>query len=306
MDIKSLVYLQITIFTLMMIGVIVRKTNILTESGKKSLTDVFIDVVLPCNIIHSFQIEMSMEIIVSSAWIMVIAIGVQVLAMVINATCYRRVSSDKKVVFKYGTICSNAGLIGNSICENIYGPEGLLYASIYLIPQRLCMWSVGLAYFETVSGKKVIKKLCTHPCIIAVLIGFLVLVFQIHFPQPFENALNYVSNCNLPLSMILVGSILAEVNAKSVVNKYTMYYCLMRLLIIPCIILGICMCLPVNSTVIGVSTALAGMPSGTTTAILAEKYDKDAKFASACVFTSTLLSLVTIPVLYLIIAGITA
>lgn len=305
MDIKSLVYLQITIFILMMIGIILRKKNIITASGKKSLTDMFIDVVLPCNIIHSFQIEMSMEILVSSAWIMVIAIGVQVLAMIINATCYQRIPGDKKIVFKYGTICSNAGLIGNSICENIYGAEGLLYASIYLIPQRLCMWSIGLAYFETVSGKKVVKKLCTHPCIIAVVIGFAMMLLQLHFPQPLDKAVTYISNCNLPLSMILVGSILAEVNAKSVVNKYTAYYCIMRLLIIPGIILGVCMLLPVSTTVVGVATALAGMPSGTTTAILAEKYNKDAKFASACVFTSTLLSLVTIPILYLVIAGLT-
>lgn len=305
MDIKTLVYLQITIFILIITGIVLRKINTITEEGRKSLTDLFINVVLPCNIIHSFQMKMSIDILISSGWIFIIAIGVQVLAVLINITCYRNVPEEKKPVFKYGTICSNAGLIGNSICESIYGTEGLLYASIYLIPQRLCMWSVGLAYFESVSGKKVIKKLCTHPCIIAAVIGIVVLLFQIHFPEPMDKAINYVSNCNLPLSMIIVGSVLAEVNMKSVFNRYTAYYCFMRLLVIPGIILCACLFLPVNSMVTGVATALAGMPSGTTTAILAEKYNKDAKFASACVFISTILSLLTIPLLYLLIMHLT-
>lgn len=301
MDIKSLLYLQITIFLLIMMGIILRKMNIITQSGRKSMTDVFIDIILPCNIIHSFEMEMSMQILISAGWILVIAIGIQMLAALINTLCYRGVPEDKRIVLKYGTICSNAGLIGNSICESIYGAEGLLYASIYLIPQRLCMWSVGLAYFQSVNGKNVIKKLCTHPCIIAAFAGFLILLFQIHFPEPIENTISYVSNCNLPLSMIIVGSVLAEIDAKSILNKYTIYYCLMRLIIIPFIVLITCTFLPIGTTVLGVATILAGMPAGTTTAILAEKYDKDAKFASACVFISTFLSLLSLPLLYLII-----
>ena len=301
MDIKALVDLQFTIFIIMMIGIVLRNKNIITASGKKSLTDIFINVILPCNIIHSFQIDMSMQILISSGYVLIIAIGIQMLALVINEIAYRKIDENKRVVFKYGTICSNAGLIGNSICENIYGLEGLLYASIYLIPQRLCMWSVGVAYFEKISGKKVIKQVCTHPCIIAVAIGFILMIFHLELPVSIQKSLTYLSDCNLPLSMIIIGSILADVKIGNVINKDTLYYCIMRLVIIPLLVLVVCVFLPINLTVMGVCVTLAGMPAGTTTAILAEKYHRDSLFASACVFISTLLSLITTPLLYVVI-----
>lgn len=91
--------------------------------------------------------------------------------------------------------------------------------------------------------------------------------------------------------------ILAGVNIRTIFTKLTLYYSGLRLLAIPLVTLLICRILGTSELVTGVSVLLAGMPAGSTTAILAEKYDGDAVYASGCIFVSTLLSLLTIPAL---------
>ena len=80
----------------------------------------------------------------------------------------------------YGAVCTNAAFLGNAITEGLFGAEGLMLTSIFLIPQRMAMWSVGVSYFMQGAGaapttpeekrahrKAVILKTIRHPCIVA-------------------------------------------------------------------------------------------------------------------------------------------
>lgn len=120
-------------------------------------------------------------------------------------------------------------------------------------------------------------------------------------PQAITRTLKYLSSCTLPVSMLIIGSILAEVNIKRILSKSILYFSGIRLLVIPVITLAICHMLHVDELATGICVILAGMPAGSTTAILAEKYDGDALFASRIVFFTTMMSLITIPILFWII-----
>jgi predicted permease len=80
-----------------------------------------------------------------------------------------------------------------------------------------------------------------------------------------------------------------------------MYFSFIRLIIMPLIALLLCLLLKADALVSGVCVILTGMPAGTTTAILAEKYDGDAMYASECIFFSIILSLFSIPAMYYVI-----
>ena len=97
------------------------------------------------------------------------------------AAAYNHYSCTRKAVLQYGTVCTNAAFLGNAITEGIFGAEGLMLTSIFLIPQRMAMWSVGVSYFMQGAGaapttpeekrahrKAVILKTIRHPCIVAV------------------------------------------------------------------------------------------------------------------------------------------
>ena len=290
MELQGVMNLQLMMFIEIGIGWYLRKKNLITEEGKKVLTDLIIDVILPCNIIKSFMIELNSQILVISTIL-------QMFCTLISAVCYNRVEKEKKNVLQYATVCSNAGFLGNPVAEGLYGSMGLLYASIYLIPQRIVMWSAGVSYFtESPSKKEVVKKVLGHPCIIAVDIGLILMAFQIALPEFITKSLASISSSTTPITMFLIGSIMAGADLKTMVTKTTSAFSVIRLVLIPLAVFGACLLFRVDALVAGVSVILAAMPAGSTTAILAAKYHRDEEFASKCVVLTTLLSMIAIPV----------
>ncbi len=295
MEFSHLFNVQIMFFILLFVGFVLRKLNIISVTARKGLTDLVIDVILPANIICSFMIELNDEIVRSCVTIFAASVIIQVFCYFFGSLAFKWVGREKLAVYKYGTICSNAGFLGNPLVEGIYGSMGLMYASIYLIPQRICMWSAGVSCFTKAKGKDIVRKVLTHPCIVAVYIGLPLMIFQIHLPQVMTGTLKSLSGCTTAMSMIVIGGILAEIDIKTVVNKRVLYYTFIRLLLMPAIVLAGCMLCHLGTLVIKVATVLAGMPAGSTTAILASKYGGDEKEAVKMIFLSTLLSMVTIP-----------
>lgn len=296
MDYSSLINLQGMLFLLVAAGIILRKKGILRENAKSVLTDLVIYLILPCNIISSFFIEFNMGILKGFAVILVIASLIQFGCLLFANTFYNREPDRRKKVLQYGTVCSNAGFMGNPIAEGVYGGEGLMYASVFLIPQRIVMWSAGVSYFtESPDRKTVIRKVVTHPCIVAVYIGMFFMITQLRLPVFLENTVRNVGGCTTTVSMVLIGTILAEVNPRTVFDRGIIKYTVIRLFLIPLLVLAGCRLFSVDPLLSGVSVLLTGMPAGSTTAILAAKYDGDYIFATKCVVVTTLLSLITIP-----------
>lgn len=296
--------MQGMLFLLMIIGAVLTWKRIITADGQKLLTDLVMDVTLPASIIKSFQMELSRELLESCLEIFLVAIAIQVGTFLLSALLYRGISDEKhRKVLQYATICSNAGVLGNPIAEGIFGSMGLLYASIYLIPQRTFMWSAGLTYFTRCPSKRELaRKVLTHPCIIAVAFGMVLLITGTTLPGFLGSTVNSIAGANTAVSMMLIGSFLVGVNVKSMFQKTFYYYSFVRLFLIPFLVFVPCRLLGLDSMVTGVSTILAAMPAASSTAILAAKYECDEVFASKCVVFTTVLSMVTIPVWCLFLA----
>ena len=144
----------------------------------------------------------------------------------------------------------------------------------------------------------------THPCIVSIYLGMLVMIAGIEFPTCIANTIEKVSNCNTPISMMLVGMMLADMDMKRVktlLDKTLVYYVFMRLIGIGAILYGVTFLLPVDPLLKGVTVIIAGMPTPITTALLASKYDGDEDYATAMIFVTTILSLVTLPLWCLIL-----
>lgn len=303
-DMKTLIDLQVTIFCLMLAGYILTKLKILSPDARKPLSGLLINFILPCNIIVSFMIDFNRSILRDCIIVFIVSACIQLFAVIAGHFFYPRKDKGKLAVMKYGTLVSNAGFMGNPIAQGLYGSQGLLYASIYLIPQRIMMWSAGVTCFTGTRGKNVIKKICTHPCIIAVAIGLVIMIAEIRLPSGLDKTVNYASDCTTAISMIVIGNILAGADKREIISKENVWFCTVRLIIFPLIVLAGCMLTGINELVTNVSVVLAGMPAAATTAILAAQYDGDASFAAEIVFLSTLLSLITIPCLCLIMGYI--
>ena len=294
--------LQLQLFLFIAAGFVLTKIKTITPAGKKSLSDLLINFILPCNIICSFQLELSAEILSSCGAILLLASVVQVFYLLASKVLFRGVPQERLSCLRYATLCSNAGFLGLPIIGGVYGAIGTLLVSVALIPQRFVMWSAGLSLFTKTDGKSVVKKLLTHPCIVAVGIGFLLmLIGNPTLPSFLQKFLTGASSCTTCVSMLVIGSILADARHINIKDKTLWWYTLCRLLLIPLLLLAAFSLFPVDRTVRGVIVLMSAMPAGSTTAILAAKYDGDAPFASCLIFISTLLSLLTLPLLCLLL-----
>lgn len=297
MDFTSLINLQGMMFLMMGTGAVLRKIGIIKSEDKTVLTELVINLLLPCSIVMAFCIEFSQEILEQGVTILVISCVLHLFCVFLSKVLFNKYTKDQKVILQYGTICSNAGFLGNPIAEGVYGSVGLLYASIYLLPLRIINWSVGLSFYTESSDKKgLVKKVLTHPCIVTVFIGMFLMITQIQLPTIISSTLSSLGSCSTPFTMLLIGVILAEGDMKTMVNITTVKFSILRLILIPMVVFAGCKVCGVPDLVAGVSVLLAAMPAGTTTAILAVKYNRDAEFATKCVVLTTLLSMIMIPI----------
>ncbi len=299
MNLLDLFSLQGTLFALMLVGAVLKKKGIIDANGKKCLTDLCINVVIPCNIFKSCLIEFNMEIFRSCALLLLAAVIMQAVCLTLNKFIFNRYAPQRRKVLQYCTIVPMSGFLGNPIAEAIYNEIGVLYTSIFLIPMRIIMWSVGTTYFvadEKVDKKKVAKNVLTHPCLVAIYLGLICMVTQVKLPSVITATVRYLGNCNSALTMLIVGTILADVKITTIFNKDTALFSVFRLVILPAAALAVGLGLGLDTTSLGISVLMTGMPAGATAAIFAARYNSDALFATRCVVMTTLASMVTLPI----------
>lgn len=260
------------------------------------MIDLCIYLTLPFNVLHSFLREWDWNLFVSCGIILLLSAGYNAISVLFSAVLYKKADKKRQKPLKYGTIVSNSGFLGNPVVEGIYGTDGLLYAALFMLPVRIVMWSIGVSVFMKDGKDHLLKKILTHPCIVAIYGGVIIMISGIQFPTFVENTITGISNCNTPLSMMLVGMMLAEVHPKGLIDKTMVFYTFVRLALIPAVVFAITAFLPIDSMLRGITVIMAGMPAPITTALLSAKYGGDEEYATGLIFLSTLLSLITLPV----------
>lgn len=297
-----MVNLQIVLFALMFIGFFAKKKGIVTPNVRNSFSNLIIDVVLPCNIIDSFMSEkISAGILRNSFTVLIISCAAQILTVAASKVLFRRSEKSEQIILRYATINSNATFIGLPVIGNIFGTTGVLYASIAIIPLRIAMWSFGLSLFTSTEKKKMVRSLLLHPCIVAVYIGFALMFFHPQLPAFLSKTIITISDCTTFMSMATIGMMIEDTNPKSFMSKNILEFSAVRLVILPLITFAALYLLHQSRMIIGISTLIMAMPAGTTTAILASRYDCNPEFSSKVVFVTTMLSMVTLPLFSIIL-----
>lgn len=298
MDLLDLFTIQGTLFLMILVGALVKKLGIVDEAGRRCLTDLCINVIIPCNILKSCLIDMDPAVLHACEVLVVVALIIQIISVVLNKFLYKNYPDAQGKVLKYCTLVSNGGFLGNGVAEGVYGTLGLLYASMYLIPMRIVMWSAGTSYFVAggTDKKKVLRNILTHPCLVAVYLGMAIMLLHIPLPALLQDTIVGIGNCNTAITMFIIGTILIDVPLLTIVNRTTLWISALRLIILPAIAWGISFLMGLEPVATGVAVIMTGMPAGSTAAIFAARYGSDAVFATKCVVLSTLLSMLTIPV----------
>ena len=284
--------LEFSIFAMMAVGLLIRKIRLADEKAEAFLTNLVMMVILPCNIVASFFGEYENFGASDCLAVTLLSAGIQIVAVIYAKLAFPKEHPDRRVNLGYAMICSNAGFLGNPVAEGIYGPVGLLLASFYLMPQRIMMWTEGIAVYSGEKNlKATVRKVVTHPCMIACAVGIVIMITGVRLPEAVLSPIEAFGRCCTPLSMMVIGMILADIDPKHLVDKTIVRFTIHRLILMPLLVFLACRLLPVSDTVTGVSVLLAAMPAGATTSMMASQYGRDPAFASRLVVFTTLCSI---------------
>ena len=288
---------QLLLFLYMICGFIVSRLNIIREDNRAVLVRLLMDVAMPMMVLNAFNKAITREELLSSLWIMIIALAGCVVTGLIGLLIWRKQPENKHNVLMYASMFSNAGNAGLPIISLVFGPVGVFYASMYLIPPRILQWTVGLGFFVKPEKGRWVKNVLLNPMVVTIYIGAVLMITNWQIPGVFGSAIANLGSMTAPLSMILIGATIAHMNWKMLLDRSVLLTSFLRLIAFPLLFAVLLRLFHVESTILTISVILLAMPVASNTAAMAERYGGDYVFASACVSVSTLLSVITVPVI---------
>lgn len=295
------VVLQVGIlFVLIFAGGVATKCKWIDRHGVDVMINILLYLVTPCLIIDSFlKVEFSFK----TAMQLGIAGGCAVLTHLVGIAFsylfWNEKDKRKKSVYRFGVIFSNGGFMAMPMAQALFGEQGVFYGSAYVIVFNILQWTYGISLMDLQQGKASLKKVLVNPGTIGVLIGIPLFFFRLPVPQILSEPIGYLATLNTPLAMLITGFFLVTADFKSGLFDRKMWVSfLLRLLVIPgAMLLLFRFGFGLGGVLLSCCVLPACAPCAVNTMILSAKFGGDTALASRMIALSTLLSVLTMPVL---------
>lgn len=284
------------LFIIMFIGIIAKKKNIIDENIEKSISTILVKIGMPAMVLSSSAIAYSNDILPNMINIFFITVISYIAIIIFGNLSASVLKFDKNTANVYTSLIvfANVGFMGYPVARALYGEIGVFYTSIANLVFSTLVWTYGILLYNS-KGKLNFKSLINVGTISS-LMGISLFLFQIRIPGPILSALDLTGRMTTPLSMLLIGALIAKVNIKELFSDWKVYWTsFIKLLVIPVITAMLLRLLNYNEMVISMCTIMAAMPAAATNAIFAKEFDVNPTFASIGVFITTLLCIVTLP-----------
>lgn len=295
----------LVLFIIILLGFILKKMNIIDELLIKKLSALLLKITMPALIISSMQLKQVDQAILKECMFIFVFSGFIYSISILFAIFLTKVTKCNKAdegVYRFMLVFANVGFMGFPVLTAILGKESLFYGAIFNLPFNFLVYTIGIYFLKKKSENKndLTWKIFVNPGVVAVLIGLILFIFNIKLPFALNQAVIMIGDLTVPLSMLIIGGVLTNIHLKEVLSNWRIYlFSLLRLIAFPLMVLCIVRLFTSNEYIIGTAFILTAMPMATNGVILAEQYEGNARLASEAIFVSTLLSIVTIPVIAL-------
>ncbi len=295
------------------IGAIAAKFKVLTPESKDMLSKVIFNISLPLMLFTNFLKLESTPRLLANSMIVILVSGFVILFLFLMgwlATRIFKIKGREAAIFRAHSMFGNTIFLGFPLITALYGAEGLLYASMFQLISNLIMWTLGVVVLTHGNGTSWKKNLIRviNPNTIATLTGLLFFLLSIKLPALLIKPLSELGTANTWLCMLYIGAMLAFSNAGDLLGKKSLYIISCnRLLFVPAILISLFAVLSAmagiapDKLVTSVIILEASMPCMASVVIMAKELGADDHLAVGNVFVSTLLSIVTLPIVMMAI-----
>lgn len=292
-------------FIIILIGFICYKTDLIDKETNKKLSGILLMLVNPILIFESYIREFSTELLQGLLLSFGLAIATHVIGIIIAYVLLRGKEEKNVVIERFSSIYSNCGFMGIPLINGILGGEGVFYITAYMTIFNVFVWTHGLTMMIGKQDKKATIKTLISPTIIAMILGIIFFITRMTLPEVLLQSFRYISGLNTPLAMIIAGVTIAQTDIKKIFIKFRIYYVTaIKLLVIPIALLLLYSRFPIPKEVLLTAIVAAACPTGATGTLFAIRYNKNALYASEIFATTTLLSIITLPLVVALIAMI--
>ena len=287
----------IIMFEIILIGILCYRLKILDSVKNKVFSEVLLKVVTPALVISSFQSEFTKELLhglLMSLGLAVISYGISIFL----PTVLIRPSKDYDyIIGRFTCMYSNCGYIGIPLVYGIFGKEGVFYITSFSAVFNILVYTHGASIMNKENFKFSIKRMIS-PAIVGVILGLIFFLCQIRLPYLLLRPMEMLADMNTPLAMLVAGVSIAQTNVRELIkDRRIMKFSLMKLILIPGIFVLVCRMLPLPYTVMMTAVLATACPSAAIVILFSLKYGRNDVYASEIFTETTILSIVTIPLM---------
>ncbi|MFV0414710.1 MAG: AEC family transporter [Oscillospiraceae bacterium] len=295
----SLLNQIVVIFLLAAAGYAARKSNILNQQTQLGLSNIVLNLAIPASILASAAKPLEAK---NFTVVITILIGAVVyyLFSIFMANLLSRLMKlprGRGTIFTLLVAFANVAFIGYPVISIFLPENGIFFASFYVIIFNLSFFTYGVA--TTSTGEK-LSPLAIFGNInnIAAFVMVVLYLLQIRFPAPVQQTLELLGNLSTPLSMLVIGSMLATIKLRQLFATPTLYFIsFLRLLVLPTLVFLVLRWLGITGDAATVLLIVSGLPSASVTVMIAEKNNAEPEYATKGVLLSTILFMATVPYL---------
>ena len=291
----SILLRQIAIMALLMaVGILLSRRGFLSPQGTKDLGAILLRIIIPCVIVKSYITTYSRDRLLELALSAGLALVAFILAMGIAYLVYGK----RRRIENFAAAFCNAGFIGIPLAQAVIGDEGVFYMAASVALLNLFQWTYGVYIMTDRKDSIRAKTIVKNPVVIAIVVGIALFLSRLPVPGILTSTLGYIAGMNTPVAMILMGTYMAKLPWRKLLDKRAYGCVLLRLVVIPAVVLAVFWALPISNQNVALAAYLAAAtPVGANICVFAQQYDCDYEFRVVTVCLSTVLSIVTVPLM---------
>lgn len=297
---------MISLFLLVMAGFASHKFKLMGGDFDKRLSNFVILVTMPCLIISSTMGDTMPD---RSHIPALLGVGALTYALLI-ALAYvipkiLPVKREDRGMYSFMLTYANVGFIGYPIIASIFGQSSIFYACILNAPNTLTIFIWGIMFVTGQKAGAFDKRLLYSPAMVATYISIIIVIVGWKAPAFIAQPFTLLGNMTVPAALLVIGSSMGGMPAKMMAGSKGSYaMSLFRLLILPVAMFYVMKIIGVDTHISAINAVLVGMPVASFGTMFCLKYGKDETVMTQGTFISTVLAVVSIPLLALIIDNI--
>lgn len=308
----EIIFQQIIILIiLVLVGIMGSKAGVISENSKDGLARIIFNITLPLMLLCNFsRLDITPRLLSNSLTVIALSFLTLLFMLFVSwvTTRFIKMTDGESAIFTTHSVFGNLVYLGFPLIYALFGNEGLLYAAMFQLVSNILMWTVGVMILNPGKSKPLMLNIINIFNIntIAIVIGFILFLCAIKLPPVILGSLGELGDTTAYLSMLYIGSMMYYSDLRGALNNKEVYVLTAnKLLVIPLLLILIFSLIfhfypgLIDVNVVSVLVIMSAMPAMANVVIMAKIYGADDKLAAVNVFVSTIISLITLPLILL-------